>query len=308
MKKTIYSGIGVFLLAIGMGAVHADALSLVTPLSPVISNITPILATASIDQSAFESLYGTDTSRVYFEYSETQQVCIMIYPTPENCKPKKTNAGELSAALTNLKPATSYTVTFKRDNTIACVTTPCPGNGFQSEPVTFTTLPANTNSSNFTRNLSVGSRGADVILLQDFLREKGYLASVSTGYYGGMTRAAVRMYQTNDMRITATGTVGPLTRASLGALAYGTEERFSGKITAVSTACFADGECSVSVDGKKVVTTIGWSRDTVGFIKGKVTDIGSLESMIGTTVNVFAKKTASGYTLYGSTNYYIEVL
>ncbi len=296
ITKTIFTAFTLILLSTSSTAAQTSGQPI-----PVVSNTTATSASVTIVP---EALAGTDVSRGYFEYYETEQVCIMIYPTPENCKPKQTTLGSTSVLLTGLKPATQYTIAWKIPNTIACVTTPCPGNGYEGATTTFAT----TNMSTvFTRNMAIGARGTDVTALQVFLNSKGYLTVSPTGYYGVMTRAAVSMYQTKDMQIVATGTVGPLTRASLNAGAAVTEERFSGAITAVSLSCFADGICSVSVDGKEVVTTIGWSRDTVGSVKG-VSDIGALEKMIGARVNVYAKKTDTGYTLYGNSNYYIEVV
>jgi hypothetical protein len=66
----------------------------------------------------------------------------------------------------------------------------------------------------------------------------------------------------------------------------------------------------VTIDGKKVVTTIGWSQQIVGSIKGSVNSIGDIEtSKIGARAKVYARKLSDGsYTLYGNANYYIEVL
>ena len=50
-------------------------------------------------------------------------------------------------------------------------------------------------SYNYTRNLTVGSRGEDVTALQSFLKAKGHLAVEPTGYFGGLTKAALAKYQ-----------------------------------------------------------------------------------------------------------------
>lgn len=273
---------------------------------PTVSNVSSNSATVSLSPAVISSISIEDQSQIYFEYIETRQVCIMIYPTPENCLPKKTTKGQTSTTLTNLKPNTSYTVYYKKDNTIACITTPCPENGLQSQGVEFTTKGvANTT---FSRNLHFRSRGNDVVLLQDILRENGYLKSQSTGYFGIATFKAVKAFQKNYMKIAPTGYVGPKTRLALSNLPNGTEETFEGVIQSVSTACFADGECSVTIDGKKVVTTIGWSQAVVGSIKGTVNSIGDIETnKIGARAKVYAKKTTDGYTLYGNSAYYIEV-
>lgn len=82
---------------------------------------------------------------------------------------------------------------------------------------------------------------------------------------------------------------------------------FSGTLEEVNTGCFADGECFVTVDGQHVTVLMGWSRDTVGTIIG-APSIGDLESMIGSTIEVYAQDTSDGkYTLYGSENFYIKV-
>ena len=53
-----------------------------------------------------------------------------------------------------------------------------------------------------------------VRIVQDFLYEKGYLKAIPNGYFGPGTFAAVKEYQTAN-GISATGVIGPLTRAAL---------------------------------------------------------------------------------------------
>ena len=65
----------------------------------------------------------------------------------------------------------------------------------------------------FTRNLTVGSTGADVTALQTMLG-----VTPATGYFGAITKAAVMAYQTAN-GISATGYVGPLTLAKLNYVA-----------------------------------------------------------------------------------------
>lgn len=82
---------------------------------------------------------------------------------------------------------------------------------------------------------------------------------------------------------------------------------FSGKLEEVNTACFADGECYVVVDGKHITTTIGWSQETVGTVQG-VPSFGDLESHIGEEVEVYAQDKGDGtYTLYGSEGFYVKL-
>jgi len=83
---------------------------------------------------------------------------------------------------------------------------------------------------------------------------------------------------------------------------------FSGTLETVDTGCFADGECFVVVDGKHVTALKGWSRDTVGSVRG-VEGFGDLESYIGKRVEVYAQVLEDGtYTLYGSEGFYIKLM
>ncbi len=279
---------------------------------PSISAVTSTSATVSVPPEMLNTLSAEQQAGIYFEYIPSQQVCIMIYPTPANCLPKKTTPGQMTTTLTGLTPNTSYTVSYKKDNTIACITTPCPENGLQSGSVEFTTATTGVTPVTFTRNLMYRSRGSDVTVLQDILRAQGYFSAQSSGFFGIATFKAVKAFQKNYMHIPPTGFVGPKTRFTLNSMSIpvtGTvAEYFSGTIQSVSTACYADGICSVTIDGKKVVTTVGWSQAIVGSIKGSVNNIGDIQtSKIGARANVYAQKTTDGYTLYGNSAYYIDV-
>lgn len=61
---------------------------------------------------------------------------------------------------------------------------------------------------------SGGSKKAEVIKLQNFLRERGYLNSESTGYFGVMTFNAVKDFQ-RARGLQTVGNVGPQTRAEI---------------------------------------------------------------------------------------------
>lgn len=70
----------------------------------------------------------------------------------------------------------------------------------------------------FNTNLTIGSRGADVIALQSFLESKGLLtmpAGVAKGYFGTLTKSAVRAYQLARAITPAAGYFGPITRAQV---------------------------------------------------------------------------------------------
>lgn len=277
---------------------------------PTVSSVTDTSAIVSLSPEVLAGIADEEKQGVYFEYSETYQMCIAIYPTPVACLPKKTEVGKTSSTLTNLKPNTSYTVKYKRDNTIRCITTPCPGNEFESLSVEFKTQPVGTATSTpsptgITKNLGLGSWGTQVTYLQNTLIQEGYLKVSATGYFGILTRRAVMEFQ-RARNILATGFVGPLTRDALQNIASPTTATFEGTVTAYSTQCFVDGECSITVDGKKIVTTTGWSQQIVGTVTG-IPDFGSIEQKVGSRATVYAKKTADGYTLYGSADYYIHI-
>ena len=279
---------------------------------PTISQIETTSATVSLSPGVLSGVSDDEKKELYFEYYETDKVCIAIYPTPDSCLPKKTVKGEQSVKLSNLSPKTSYTVVYKKDNTIRCITTPCPENSFQSLAVTFMTkaVVGTTEDVMVTINLRYRNYGDQVIALQNILIKQGYLTSQATGYFGVLTLKAVKDFQRAN-EITPTGFVGPLTRAALervvGNPSFPVVKKFEGTVTGYSTGCYSDEVCSISVDGKKVVTTIGWSQEILGKVLG-LPDFGSIENNIGAHAKVYAKKVEDGYTLYGDTGYYIEVI
>ena len=77
--------------------------------------------------------------------------------------------------------------------------------------------PATTVSSyTFTRNLTVGSTGADVMELQKFLISKGNLVlATPTNYFGNMTKAALAKFQAANGISPAVGYFGAITRGSV---------------------------------------------------------------------------------------------
>jgi peptidoglycan hydrolase-like protein with peptidoglycan-binding domain len=97
-------------------------------------------------------------------------------------------------------------------------------------PVPSTSTPAAAASAcpALVRILSVGTRGADVTALQDFLRAKGYMSDASTGYFGVLTEAAVQKFQiansivsSGSAATTGYGAVGPKTRSIISTLCSG---------------------------------------------------------------------------------------
>ncbi|RJQ28906.1 hypothetical protein C4571_02600 [Candidatus Parcubacteria bacterium] len=76
-------------------------------------------------------------------------------------------------------------------------------------------------SYNFTRDLTVGSRGDDVSALQQILISKGHLTAVSapTGYFGSLTQAALAAWQAANGVSPTAGYFGPKTRAAMATMA-----------------------------------------------------------------------------------------
>lgn len=70
----------------------------------------------------------------------------------------------------------------------------------------------------FTRNLTIGSTGADVTALQNILINKGFaIPAGATGYFGAQTQAALARYQAANGIAPAAGYFGPITRAHVAA-------------------------------------------------------------------------------------------
>jgi hypothetical protein len=94
------------------------------------------------------------------------------------------------------------------------------------------------------------------------------------------------------------------------AVSTAADVKFEGTISKVDTGCFADGICSVVIDGKTVILVTGgrlMANQTVGSLQG-VPSIGDLEQKIGARAEVYAKKvSATEYTLYGNSSYYVKV-
>lgn len=62
--------------------------------------------------------------------------------------------------------------------------------------------------------LALGARGESVTGLQEFLKSEGYLSAQATGYFGPMTRDALRSWQASQ-NIDQVGVLGPITRARI---------------------------------------------------------------------------------------------
>jgi hypothetical protein len=75
------------------------------------------------------------------------------------------------------------------------------------------TFASTTNAYNFTEDLELGSRGSDVINLQEMLVSGGYLQGDSiTGYFGLNTESALKQWQTENHIQPISGFFGPKSR------------------------------------------------------------------------------------------------
>lgn len=80
------------------------------------------------------------------------------------------------------------------------------------------TMNASSAVAVFNRNLTIGSTGADVTALQNWLITKGHaIPAGATGYFGIQTRAALAAYQSASGIAPAAGFFGPITRGRLNA-------------------------------------------------------------------------------------------
>ncbi|MDE2188533.1 MAG: peptidoglycan-binding protein [Patescibacteria group bacterium] len=116
-----------------------------------------------------------------------------------------------STVLTSLLATTTATTT---QSIPGCphnlICTPIPGY------VASSTIAQNVTTMVFGRNLTIGSRGSDVIALQNFLIAKGFLnSSYNSGYFGPLTKTALSKYQFANGISPASGYFGPVTRKML---------------------------------------------------------------------------------------------
>jgi peptidoglycan hydrolase-like protein with peptidoglycan-binding domain len=80
----------------------------------------------------------------------------------------------------------------------------------------FALLPLAADAYTLTRQIDAGMTGADVTALQEYLAQDStiYPEGLVTGYFGSITEAAVKRFQTRN-GLSAVGRVGPLTLSAL---------------------------------------------------------------------------------------------
>lgn len=68
------------------------------------------------------------------------------------------------------------------------------------------------------QNMTLGSTGQDVVVLQGLMSELGYLnvpTGIPFGYYGSLTKNAVARYQSSNNVSPAVGYYGPITKNAM---------------------------------------------------------------------------------------------
>jgi len=81
---------------------------------------------------------------------------------------------------------------------------------------------SSTSCYSFTRDLTVGSQGADVTALQNYLAAKGYFNVAATGYFGSITAQATAAWQSANGVMPAAGYFGAISRAKYNSMCSST--------------------------------------------------------------------------------------
>ncbi len=124
-------------------------------------------------------------------------------------------------------------------------------------------------SFTFTRDLTVGSTGADVTALQQFLVSKGFLtmpAGTAYGYFGGLTRAAVARWQASNGVTPSVGYFGAKSRAAIAAMMGNSN---SGNTTTGGTVSTGNTATGITTPGREGILSI-----TSGPLSNTVANVG----------------------------------
>ncbi|MFA6158619.1 MAG: peptidoglycan-binding domain-containing protein [Candidatus Paceibacterota bacterium] len=126
------------------------------------------------------------------------------------------------------------------------------------------TSSATVAATTFSKDLTIGSTGADVSALQAAVG-----VTPATGYFGAITKAAVQAYQTSK-GISATGYVGPLTRAALnGSVTTTTTTTTTTPSTTTTTTVVNSGvEGILTADKASISNSTVYEGDTMHTVLG----------------------------------------
>ena len=164
-------------------------------------------------------------------------------------------------------------------------------------------------SYNFTKNLTLGSKGDDVMALQKFLNGAGYAVAASgagspgneTSYFGPATKAALAKYQAAKSISPAVGYFGPLTRASVNtATGTTTGGTTTGGTTTGGTVTVPSGFSIALASDNPAGTTLPKGANGVSVLKFTVSGTGTVDTLTFKRVGIGAAGdfTSSGFFVY----------
>jgi hypothetical protein len=157
-----------------------------------------------------------------------------------------------------------------------------------------------------TKNVSYGMSDSyssnDIVRLQQFLLSQSYLNNISpTGYFGGATLKAVKEYQF-DHDIQSTGTVGPLTRASIQNVScggnsynYNNQPVFISSLSATSAAVGS----SVTIYGNGFDSSYNTVNINGTVVTGYANNNGTSLTFVVPQINTYYNNQNCSYYYYG---------
>lgn len=129
---------------------------------------------------------------------------------------------------------------------------------------------ATAQTASFTRSLTVGSTGSDVITLQTWLIGQGYsIPAGATGYFGAQTRSAVARWQAALGISPAAGYFGPISRARIAAMGTTGGTTTGGTVTTGGTTTTGGTSGTITTPGVEGTLTV-----TAGPISNTVVNVG----------------------------------
>jgi len=126
-------------------------------------------------------------------------------------------------------------------------------------------------AATYTRDLTIGSTGSDVVALQDMLIASGDLvmpAGVSKGYFGALTKSSLAKWQAANGVSPAAGYFGPVTRAKVEMSGGDTSDNNNDDSSSNNDLSGGDGDIqNISQTTSGTETTLGEAKteDVLGF-------------------------------------------
>ncbi|MGC9968606.1 MAG: sortase [Minisyncoccia bacterium] len=141
---------------------------------------------------------------------------------------------------------------------------------------------ANGEGFTFTHDLTLGTRGDEVSALQQFLIAGGFLGiPAPTGYFGPLTRTALRAWQASAGVYPSAGFFGPVSRGKINATVQQAAIDATGAQSTVATTTAVAGTTSVAIaknaDGSPVRLKIPKLNIDAGFQYNGLTPDGVIE-------------------------------